>query len=319
MTNTIITGCGAYLPENIVTNDDLAAKLDTSDEWIRTRTGIAQRHVAAEGEQTSDLAAKAGEAALIQAGVRAEEIDVVIVATSTGDTTMPSTATWTQGKLGCVNAAALDISAACSGFVYGLSMAHGLVQSGQAKKVLLIGAEMMSRIVDWEDRGICVLFGDGAGAVVIEASDEEGRGIHAVKICADGREADILKTDGGVSLTQSAGALQMAGKEVFRHGVEKMAGAITSICEQVGTSLEEVDWVIPHQANLRIVNAIAKNINLPAEKCVVTLDRHANTSAASIPLALATAHAEGKIHKGQKIIFTALGAGLTWGSCIITW
>lgn len=319
MVSSVITGCGAYLPENCVSNTDLAAKLDTSDEWIRTRTGITQRHIAAEDENTSDMAAKAGAKALAHANVAAAEIDCVIVATSTGDTTMPSTATWAQAKLGCTNAAAFDIAAACSGFVYGLSMAHGLIQSGQTKKILLIGSEMMSRIVDWEDRAICVLFGDGAGAVVLEASDEEGRGIHAVKIHADGNEAPILKTDGGISLSQTAGHLQMAGKEVFRHGVAKMADAVTSIAEQTNVTLDDIDWVIPHQANLRIVQAIGKQINLPAEKCVVTLDRHANTSAASIPLALATAHCEGKIHSGQKIIFTALGAGLTWGSCIITW
>lgn len=319
MTQTIITGCGAYLPEHCVSNDELAERLDTSDAWIRSRTGIAQRHIAAENEHTSDLAANAGKAALADAGINADAIDMVIVATSTPDTTMPSTAAWAQAKMGCVNAAAMDISAACSGFVYGLSVAHGLVQSGQAKKILLIGAEMMSRIIDWEDRAICVLFGDGAGAVVIEASEEQGRGIHAVKIHADGREAPILQTDGGVSLSKTAGHLQMAGKEVFRHAVDKMGNAITDIAALADVPMEQVDWVIPHQANLRIVKAIAKHISLPEEKCIVTLDRHANTSAASIPLALATAHSEGKIHKGQKIIFTALGAGLTWGSCIITW
>ncbi len=319
MRNSVITGCGSYLPENVVTNDDLAAKLETSDEWIRTRTGITQRHIAAEDELTSDMAAAAARKALEMAKCEASDMDAIIVATSTGDTTMPSTAAWVQAKLGCKGAAVMDVSAACSGFVYGLSIAHGFIQSGQSNKVLVIGAEMMSRIVDWEDRGICVLFGDGAGAVVLEASAEEGRGIHAIEIYGDGNEAGILGTDGGVSLTKAAGHLQMAGKEVFRHGVEKMASAITTICEKADIAFDEVDYVIPHQANMRIIQSIGKQLNMPMEKCIVTLDKHANTSAASIPLALAAAQEQGKLRCGQKLVLTALGAGLTWGSCIITW
>ncbi len=300
-------------------NSELEAMVETSDAWIRERTGITQRHIAAEGETTSDMATQAAKRALEKAGVSADEIDTIIVATSTPDKTMPSTATLVQQKLGNHGAAAFDVAAACSGFVYGMSIAHGLIASAQSKKLLVIGAETMSRIIDWEDRGTCILFGDGAGAVVVEAQDNTDRGVQYCRMQADGAHADILNTTGGVSSTQDAGTLFMSGREVFRHGVEKMANAVITGAEQAGIALEDIDYVVPHQANIRIINSIAQKLGLREDQGIVTVDKHANTSAASIPLALAHACDEGLIKQGKILAMPALGAGLTWGCCIIKW
>ena len=314
----VIIATGSYLPERIVTNADLERMVETSDEWIRTRTGITQRHIAADNEFTSDLAYKAGERALQNAGIDRNSIDLVLVATGTPDYSMPATATLVQHKLGISGGFAFDIAAACSGFVYGLTLVKSLIESGQIKRALLIGAETMSRIVDWQDRTTCILFGDGAGAVVIEAQDSN-RGILAAALASDGAETEILRTNGGVSRTKTAGALMMAGQEVFRHGVEKMAKAAEDLLAQQGIALQEVDWFVPHQANMRMVQSIAKKIKVAPEKFLITLDKHANTSAASIPLALDLGVAEGKLKAGHKVVTPALGAGLTWGCCIIDW
>jgi 3-oxoacyl-[acyl-carrier-protein] synthase-3 len=314
---SVIKGIGHYLPEKIVTNAELATKLDTSDAWIRERTGIAARHIAAEGEFTSDLAAKAAQAALRHANLTADAIDAIIVATTTPDETIPATATRVQQKLGMNRGFAFDMQAACSGFVYGLAVADGLIRSGQITRALVIGAETYSRIVDWNDRSICILFGDGAGAVVLEATEQTEAGILHTALYSDGTFADILKTTGGVSSTQEVGMLQMNGKEVFRHATVKMGEALQQAANAANISIAAIDWVIPHQANARIVSAMAEKFNLPLEKVIMTMDRHANTSAASIPLALAVAQAEGKLKKGNLIAMPALGAGLTWGCCII--
>jgi len=314
----VIIATGSYLPERIVTNADMERMVETSDEWIRTRTGITQRHIAADNEFTSDLAYKAGERALQNAGIDRNSIDLVLVATGTPDYSMPSTATLVQHKLGISGGFAFDIAAACSGFVYGLTLVKSLIESGQIKRALLIGAETMSRIVDWEDRTTCILFGDGAGAVVIEAQDSN-RGILAAALASDGAETEILRTNGGVSRTKTAGALMMAGQEVFRHGVEKMAQAAEDLLAQQGIALQDVDWFVPHQANMRMVQSIAKKIKVAPEKFLITLDKHANTSAASIPLALDAGVKEGKLKAGHKVVTPALGAGLTWGCCIIDW
>lgn len=319
MTRAVVAACGSYLPTRLVTNADLEASLDTNDAWIRERTGIRQRHIAAEGEHTSDLAAKAGLAALKNAGIAPEAIDTLLLATSTPDYTFPAAATLAQQKIGCGQAAAMDINGACSGFVYALSLANGLIRSGQSRAVLVIGAETMSRVVDWTDRGICILFGDGAGAVVLTAEENTERGILGCEMFSDGTYVDLLKTTGGTSATQTAGFLQMQGKEVFRHAVSKMAESSARILSTHDLSPAQVDWVVPHQANARILNACMEKLDLPMEKLVMTVDRHANTSAASIPLALAAAGEEGKLKKNDLVLLTALGAGLTWGSCIIRW
>ena len=319
MTRAVVAACGSYLPSKIVTNADLEASLDTNDAWIRERTGIAQRHIAAEGEHTSDLAAKAGLAALKNAGIAPESVDTVLLATSTPDYTFPAAATLTQHKMGCTNAAAMDVNGACSGFVYALTLANALIRSGQSRTVLVIGAETMSRVVDWSDRGICILFGDGAGAVVLTAEEGTERGIVGCEMFSDGSYADLLKTTGGVSSTQTAGFLQMQGKEVFRHAVSKMVESSARTLATHGFTAEQVDWVVPHQANARILTACMDKLGLGHEKLVMTVDRHANTSAASIPLALAAAAEQGKLQKNDLLLLTALGAGLTWGSCIIRW
>lgn len=316
--SSIILGTGSYLPSRILTNDDLSKMVDTNDEWIRERTGIIERHIAADGENTSDMSIKAVERALKAAGLTAADIDGIVVGTSTPDTTMPSVATKIQAALG-IKGAALDVEAACTGFIYALSVAHGWIEIGLCKNVLVIGAETMSRIVDWKDRSTCILFGDGAGAVVLSKSDEKGRGILALSLQADGQFGPLLATDGGTSSTKTAGYLHMEGQEVFRHGVEKMSGITIETLAKAGKTLDQVDWVVAHQANARMITSIARQLKLPKEKAIVTLDRHANTSAASIPLALDTAVSEGKIKKGQLIAMPALGAGLTWGCCVISW
>ena len=322
MTVAVIEGVGAYLPKRLVSNADLEKTLDTNDEWIRTRTGITQRYLAADGELTSDLAANAATAALEDAGLTAEDIDLILVATSTPDETIPATAVRVQNKIGATNAAAFDLNAACSGFVYALTTANSMIVSGVAKNVLVIGAEIFSRVVDWEDRKVCVLFGDGAGAVVVKAMDEQqagGRGIHYTKIYSDGSKADILKTTGGVSKTKDAGVLTMEGKEVFRHGVSKMAECVDTGLKEMGWQVSDIDYLVPHQANIRILQGVAKSLELKDEQVIVTVDQHANTSAASIPLALFHAKQAKKLTKEKKLVLTALGAGLTWGSCIIVW
>ncbi len=315
----VITGVGGYLPERIMPNCELEALVETTDAWIRERTGITQRHIAAEGETTADLAAKAAIKALADAGITADDIDLLIVATTTPDLTMPSTATLVQQRIGMNHGFAFDVSAVCSGFVYGLGVVKAMIENGQATRALLIGAETMSRIIDWNDRNSCVLFGDGAGAVVIEAQTNTDRGIVAVNLKSDGRLSDILATYGGVSKTQTSSHLFMMGQDVFRHGVEKMSDIVEETLAKNGMTTNDLDWLVPHQANARMLHAIAKRLKVPPEKLVVTVDLHANTSAASIPLALEHAKHTGTLRANDSLGLVALGAGLTWGCCIIKW
>jgi len=315
-----IVGCGAYLPERVLTNAELAKQMDTTDEWIITRTGIRQRHIAAEGECTSDLAFQAAGRALDAAGLPAEDVDLIIVGTTTPDDTFPSTATKVQAMLGLTHGAAFDVQAVCSGFVFALSVADNFIRNGQAKTALVIGAETYSRILDWEDRGTCVLFGDGAGALVIRAdAAENGDGILSTHLHSDGRYRDILYVDGGPSATQTVGHLRMQGKEVFRHAVMNLAGVVTETLEANGLAIDDVDWLVPHQANLRILEGTAKRLGLPTERVVITVDHHANTSAASIPLALNEAVLDGRIRPGHLVLMEAMGGGLTWGAALARW
>lgn len=323
VTRAVITGWGAYLPHNVVTNDDLAKSIDTSDEWITERTGIKQRHLAAVNETTSDLAAAAGKTALAKAGLSADDVDLVIVATSTPDLTFPSTAVLTQHKLGMTRGAAFDLNAVCSGFLYALTTADTYIAAGKAKTVLVIGAETFSRVLDWEDRTTCILFGDGAGAIVVQAQEGKGdasdRGVLTTAIHSDGQYAPLLGTTGGVSSTREAGFVHMQGKEIFRHAVGKMAESVEQCLQDVGLSTDDIQWLVPHQANMRILHATAKRLNIPEERAILTVDKHANTSAASIPLALSIAADEGKFSPGDLIATPALGAGLTWGAGLIRW
>ena len=333
MIRSEIIGCGSYLPERVVTNAELSAKLDTTDEWITSRTGIRQRHLAADGELTSDLALKAAERALEAAGVQAAEVDMIVLATSTPDLTFPATATKVQYRLGMVNGAAFDIQAVCSGFVFGLSVVDNFIKTGQCKTVLLIGAETFSRILDWEDRSTCVLFGDGAGAVVMRAGEEDGeaeanvgesghnrgRGVLSTHLHSDGSTNDLLYVDGGPSSTQTVGHLRMNGREVFRHAVNNFTSIVEEALEANGLSPDDIDWVVPHQANKRILDGTRRKLGLPAEKIVITIDRHANTSAASIPLALDEAVRDGRIKKGDLLLMLAMGGGLTWGAGLVRW
>lgn len=319
MTNSIITATGSYLPQKILTNHDLSTMVETSDEWIQERTGIIQRHIVAEGEHTSHMAIEACRRALAMAGYDASMIDGVVVGTSTPDCTMPSVAAKIQAGLGITHGPALDVAAACAGFVYALGVAHGWIMGGMAKRVLVVGAEAMSRIVDWQDRGTCILFGDGAGAVILEASEDASRGIRAIRLEAQGEFGPLLGTHGGVSSTQTAGHLFMEGQEVFRHGVEKMSAITLSTLAAAGLTMGEVDWLIPHQANARMITRIGRQLKIAQSKCVVTVPIHANTSAASIPLALDVANRDGRLKKGDIIAMPALGAGLTWGCCVISW
>ena len=317
-----ITGIGAYLPNTIKCNDDLAAVLDTDDAWIKERSGIAQRHLAGEGELTSDLAVAAARMALMDAKLSPVDIDLIICATTTPDKTFPATAVYVQEKLGMTHGAAFDVQAVCSGFVYGLSVAAAMVESGQANRILLIGAETMSRILDWQDRATAVLFGDGAGAVVLEADDiKNASDPHVIGsyIRSDGALAELLYVDGGASSSDEVGKLRMQGREVYRHAVGKIADAIETLLGQHGLSIADVDWFVPHQANKRIIDGVAKRIGLPAEKTVVTVQRHANTSAASIPLALHELVAGGRVCAGDLIMLEAMGGGLTWGANLIRW
>jgi len=321
-TRAIIAGCGGYLPERVVTNADLGREcgIETSDSWIVERTGIRQRHIAAVGETASSMGAAAARQAMERAGIGGGEIDLVIVATATPDSAFPSTAARIQAAIGATRGAAFDIAAACTGFVYALGVADAMIRAGSARCALVIGTETYSRIVDWTDRGTCVLFGDGAGAVVLTAGEGRGdsgdRGILSTHLHADGRHADILHIEGGAGSTGGPGLLRMAGKEVFRHAVAKLAAVVDEALAANGLGHADVRWLIPHQANLRIIEAMGKKLGLPAERVVVTVDRHANTSAASIPLALADAVGRGLITKGDLIVFEAIGGGLTWGAAL---
>ena len=321
MRRSQIIGFGSYLPQNIVTNDDLAEKIDTSDEWIRKRTGIAQRHIAADGELTSDIATDAARAALKNAGLDANAIDLIVLATATPDNTFPATATRVQSNLGIRRGAAFDVQAVCAGFVYALTMADNMIRLGQAETAIVIGAEAFSRILDWDDRGTCVLFGDGAGACVLQGAEMAGTnsdtGILSTHIHADGEYYDMLYVDGGPSTTGTSGYLRMEGKEVFRHAVQRMSEVVTAALDQNDLAVDQLDWLIPHQANKRIMDSIAKRLNLPDEKIVVTVDRQANTSAATIPLALAEASADGRLKPGHLVALSALGGGFAWGSALL--
>ncbi len=320
---SIVAGCGSYLPAKVLTNAELAQRIETSDEWIRQRTGIGQRYIAADGELTSDLATKAADAALTQAGISASAVDLIVLATATPDETFPATATRVQNNLGIHRGAAFDIQAVCSGFVYALATADNFLRCGQANTVLVIGAETFSRILDWNDRGTCVLFGDGAGAVVLRAGEGQGtsadRGILSTHLFSDGQYHDLLYVDGGPSSTGTTGLLRMAGKEVFRHAVVKLAQAVDAALTANNVKGTDVDWLVPHQANRRIIDAMAEKLHLPPERVVVTIERHANTSAASIPLAMAEAAGDGRIQKGQLVLLEGMGGGFTWGSALIRW
>ncbi|MEM1388386.1 MAG: beta-ketoacyl-ACP synthase III [Pseudomonadota bacterium] len=318
----VVRGVGHYLPARVVPNAEFEAKIDTSDEWIRSRTGIERRHFAAEGETTSDLAAHAARNALEAAGLDVNDIDAILLATSTADLTFPSAATMVQAKLGHERGYAFDVQAVCAGFVYALGNANALIASGQANRVLVIGAETFSQIMDWEDRTTSALFGDGAGALILEAQDLEAepteRGILSVDLNSDGRFRDLLYVDGGVS-TKTTGYLRMQGKEVFRHAVEKLAASANTALEKAGLSGADVDWIVPHQANLRIIKATAQKLGAPMERVVVTVQDHGNTSAASIPLALSVGVARGQIKTGDLLVTEAIGGGLAWGAVVLRW
>ena len=319
----VVVGYGHYLPERIVENAEFESSLDTTDEWIRTRSGIERRHFAAERQHTSDLAAEAAKAALEQAGLTAGDIDAIVVATSTPDLTFPSVATMVQQKIGMERGFGFDVQAVCAGFVFALTTANGLILSGQAERVLVIGAETFSRIMDWTDRGTCVLFGDGAGALILEAQECAGttadRGILSADLNSDGRYKDMLFVDGGVSSTGTSGKLRMQGNALFRQAVEKLASTADAALHKAGLTHSDVDWIVPHQANIRIIQGTAKKLGVPMERVVLTVQDHGNTSAASIPLALSVGAATGKIKTGDLVLTEAIGGGLAWGAVAIRW
>lgn len=318
----VVRGIGHYLPERVVPNSEFEATLDTSHDWIVSRSGIHQRHFAAENETTSDLAIQAANRALAAAGLDPNDLDAIIVATSTADLTFPSAATMVQNGIGMTRGFAYDVQAVCAGFVFALSTANAQIVSGQANRVMVIGAETFSRIMDWQDRTTCVLFGDGAGALILEAQEGQGaksdRGILSVDLNSDGRHRDILYVDGGVS-TQTTGYLRMHGKEVFRHAVEKLAATAQTAMTRAKITSDEVDWVVPHQANIRIIQGTAKKMGVPDERIVKTVQNHGNTSAASIPLALSVAVQDGQIQQGQVVVTEAIGGGLAWGAVVLRW
>jgi len=317
MRQAVILGTGSALPQRRVSNDELAQAIETSDEWIVERTGIRFRHIAGEGESTATLARDAAIRALAAADLPANAIDLIILATATPDQTFPASATIVQAALGIDDCIAFDVAAVCSGFLYALSVADSMIRSGAARTALVIGAETFSRILDWEDRATCVLFGDGAGAVVLQATEDSGRGILATRLHADGRHNDLLFVDGGPSTTGTVGKVRMRGREVFRHAVVNLADVMNEVLDAAGLTAADVDWVVPHQANARILDATARKLGLPPEKVIVTVDRHANTSAASVPLALDAGIADGRIRRGDLIVLEAMGGGFTWGAAAI--
>jgi 3-oxoacyl-[acyl-carrier-protein] synthase III len=317
-----VAGCGGYLPEHIVTNDELAARLDTSDAWIRQRTGIGERRIAAPGELTSDLAYRAAQHALERAGMSGNDLDLIVLATATPDETFPSTAVTVQARLGMKRGAAFDVQAVCSGFIFALAVADNALRLGQARTALVIGAETFSRILDWRDRATCVLFGDGAGAIVLNAAVPDGpngRGVLSTHLHSDGRQHDILYVDGGPSSTGTAGCLRMEGREVFRQAVLHLIEVVDEALAANGLRPSDIDWLVPHQANTRIIDAVGRRLGLAADRTIVTIERHANTSAASIPLALDEAVGDGRIRPGHLVLMEAMGGGLTWGASIVRW
>jgi 3-oxoacyl-[acyl-carrier-protein] synthase-3 len=323
MLRSVVLGCGSYLPSRVLANAELSRMVDTSDEWIIQRTGIRERHIAAEGETTSDMALAAARAALAAAGVPAQSIDLIVLATSTPDNTFPAAAVSVQAGLGITHGAAFDLQAVCSGFVFGLATIDGLLKTGAFKRALVIGSETFSRILDWKDRTTCVLFGDGAGAVVLEAQREAGtredRGILSTHLRSDGRHKAKLYVDGGPSSTQTVGHLRMEGRAVFKHAVAMITDVIEDAFEATGYTAEDIDWFVPHQANKRIIDDTAKKLGIAPEKVVVTVDKHGNTSAASIPLALTVAVADGRIKRGDLVMLEAMGGGFTWGAALLRW
>jgi len=323
VTRSVVLGCGSYLPQRILTNDELARKVDTSDEWIMQRTGIRERRIAAPGEVTSDMGIKAAQAALAHAGIDAQAIDLILLGTATPDNTFPASAVSIQAGLGITHGAAFDLQAVCSGFVYALAVADGLLRGGNFKRALVIGSESYSRILDWTDRTTCVLFGDGAGAVVLEAQAQPGaredRGILTTHLRSDGRHKNKLYVDGGPASTGTVGHLRMEGREVFRHAVAMITDVIVDAFNATGYTAEDIDWFVPHQANKRIIDGSAHKLGIAPEKVVITVDRHGNTSAASIPLALSVAVADGRIKQGDLVLLEAMGGGFTWGSALVRW
>ena len=319
MIRSVVKGSGSALPAKRMTNDELAEFVDTSDEWIRARTGITCRHIAGDGETTATLATDAARAALADAGIAASEIDLIVLATATPDSTFPATATKVQAALGCNGGAAFDVAAVCSGFLYALATADSMLRTGMAKCALVIGAETFSRILDWEDRATCVLFGDGAGAFVVRAEEvaEDGPGVLSTKLHADGAHRELLYVDGGPSTTGTVGKLRMKGREVFRHAVVNLAEVLGEVLAETGYAAADIDWIVPHQANLRILDATARKLGLPIDKVVVTVDRHANTSAASVPLAFDVARRDGRIKPGDLVMLEAMGGGFTWGASLL--
>lgn len=319
---SIIRGSGSALPQRCVTNAEMATMVDTTDEWIVERTGIRQRYLAGEGETTSTLATEAGRRALESSGIEAAKVDLIVLATATPDQTFPATATIVQHNLGCNGGIAFDVAAVCSGFLYAMATADSMIRTGMAKCALVIGAETFSKILDWEDRTTCVLFGDGAGAIVLEAqdvdeSDPDSPGVLASRLHADGAHNELLYVDGGPSTTGTVGKVRMKGREVFRHAVTNLANVLREVLETTGHDAGEIDWVVPHQANFRILDATARKLDLPAEKVVVTVDQHANTSAASVPLAFDVAMRDGRIKQGDLVMFEAMGGGFTWGASLV--
>jgi len=319
----VVEGVGHYLPERVVPNKEFENWLDTSDEWIKTRSGIERRHFAADGQTTSDLAVEAARAALANAGLTADDIDCILVATSTPDLTFPSVATMVQSRLGMTRGFCFDVQAVCAGFIYALCNANALIVAGQARRILVIGAETFSRIMDWQDRATCVLFGDGAGAVVLGAHDGDGtnadRGILATDLHSDGRYRDMLYVDGGVSSTGTSGKLRMQGNPLFRQAVEKLTSTAEAALVKVGMSGSDVDWIVPHQANIRIIQGTARKMNVPMDNVILTVHEHGNTSAASIPLALSVGASDGRIKPGDIVLSEAIGGGLAWGSVVLRW
>jgi 3-oxoacyl-[acyl-carrier-protein] synthase III len=323
ITRSVVLGCGSYLPTRVLTNSELSRMVDTSDEWITQRTGIRERHIAAEGETTSDMGLAAARAALDAAGVDAQSIDLIVLATSTPDNTFPASAVQIQAGLGITQGAAFDLQAVCSGFVFGVATVDGLVRTGAFKRALVIGSETFSRILDWNDRGTCVLFGDGAGAVVLEAQQQPGtrtdRGVLTSHLRSDGRHKAKLYVDGGPSSTQTVGHLRMEGRAVFKHAVAMITDVIEDAFKATGYTAADIDWFVPHQANQRIIDDSARKLGIAPEKVVSTVDKHGNTSAASIPLALTAAVADGRIKRGNLVMLEAMGGGFTWGSALVRW